>query len=73
MTGYVPAFGRREGTFNVYGPEGVSTIVDNLRATFQNDIDVRVADGKVDPGTTGIEAHEFTDHGVAVVAVPATR
>lgn len=64
MTGYVPAFGGREGTFDVYGPEGVTNIVDNLRAAFQNDIDVRVADGEVDPETTGIEAHEFTEDGV---------
>lgn len=64
MTGYVPAFGGREGTFDVYGPEGVSNIVDNLRAAFQNDIDVRVADGEVDRDTTGIEAHEFTEDGV---------
>ena len=64
MTGYVPAFGGREGTFNVYGPEGVTNIVDNLRDAFQNDIDVRVADGEVDRDTTGIEAHEFTEDGV---------
>lgn len=64
MTGYVPAFGGREGTFNVYGPEGVSNIVDNLRDAFQNDIDVRVADGEVDRETTKIEAHEFTENGV---------
>ncbi|WP_156229653.1 MBL fold metallo-hydrolase [Corynebacterium occultum] len=64
MTGYVPAFGGREGTFNVYGPEGVTNIVDNLRTAFQNDIDVRVADGEVERDTTGIEAHEFTEDGV---------
>jgi ribonuclease Z len=64
MTGYVPAFGGREGTFHVYGPEGVTTIVDNLRDAFQNDIDVRVADGEVERDTTGIEAHEFTEDGV---------
>lgn len=64
MTGYVPAFGGREGTFDVYGPEGVGTIVDNLRDAFQNDIDVRVADGEVERDTTGIEAHEFTEDGV---------
>lgn len=64
MTGYVPAFGGREGTFNVYGPEGVGNIVDNLRDAFQNDIDVRVADGEVDRDTTGIQAHEFKEDGV---------
>ncbi|QGU03350.1 MBL fold metallo-hydrolase [Corynebacterium comes] len=64
MTGYVPAFGGREGTFNVYGPEGVSNIVDNVRDAFQNDIDVRVADGEVQRDTTGIQAHEFTEDGV---------
>ncbi|MGP6172992.1 MBL fold metallo-hydrolase [Corynebacterium sp. A21] len=64
MTGYVPAFGGREGTFNVYGPEGVTNIVDNVRDAFQNDIDVRVADGEVERDTTGIAAHEFTEDGV---------
>lgn len=64
MTGYVPAFGGREGVFNVYGPEGVANIVDNVREAFQNDIDVRVADGEVDRDTTGIAAHEFTEDGV---------
>lgn len=64
MTGYVPAFGGREGAFKVYGPEGVDNIVDNLRNAFQNDIDVRVADGEVDPATTGIESQEFVEDGV---------
>lgn len=64
MTGYLPAFGGREGTFNVYGPEGVANIVDHLREAFQNDIDVRVADGELERETTGIEAHEFTEDGV---------
>ena len=64
MTGYVPAFGGREGAFDVYGPEGVTNIVDNLREAFQNDVDVRVADGELERDTTGIEAHEFTEDGV---------
>lgn len=64
MTGYLPAFGGRKETFNVYGPEGVATIVDHLREAFQNDIDVRVADGELERETTGIRAHEFTEDGV---------
>lgn len=64
MTGYVPAFGGREGAFDVYGPEGVTNIVDNLREAFQNDVDVRVADKELERDTTGIEAHEFTEDGV---------
>ncbi|MDR7330177.1 MBL fold metallo-hydrolase [Corynebacterium guangdongense] len=67
MTGYVPAFGGRDGgDFMVYGPEGVGTIVDNLYAAFENDRQVRAADGELDLETTGIAWEEFTEEGVVL-------
>ncbi|WP_416061614.1 MBL fold metallo-hydrolase [Rhodococcus indonesiensis] len=64
LTGFIPAFGGREGTFDVYGPTGVKNITDGLAQTFRNDIDVRVADGEVDRATTTIVPHEFDRDGV---------
>lgn len=67
MTGYVPAFGGRDsGDFMVYGPEGVGTIVDNLYAAFENDREVRAADGELDIETTGIGWEEFSEEGVVM-------
>lgn len=64
LTGFVPAFGGREGTFDVYGPTGVEDLVAGLRHAHADDIDVRVADGEVERDTTEIVAHEFPEEGV---------
>ena len=64
MTGYIPAFGGREGALNIYGPDGVQALVDGLQIAHADDIKVRVADGELKEETTHIEAHEFTDEGV---------
>ena len=64
MTGYVPAFGGREGAFNVYGPTGVEALVAGLRQAHDDDIAVRVADGELERDTTEITAHEFAGEGV---------
>lgn len=64
MTGYVPAFGGREGPFNVYGPEGVGDLVAGLEMAHADDINVRVADGELERETTQIAAHEFLEEGV---------
>ena len=64
LTGFVPAFGGREGTFDVYGPTGVENLVDGLRQAYRDDIEVRVADGEVDRATTEILAYEFAEEGV---------
>lgn len=60
MSSYIPALGGREGEFQLYGPVGVKHIADGLVSTFQNDINVRVADGEVRRDTTGITAHEYS-------------
>lgn len=64
LTGFVPAFGGREGTFDVYGPTGVEDLVAGLRQAHADDIEVRVADGEVERDTTEIVAHEFAEDGV---------
>ncbi len=67
MTGYVPAFGGRDGgDFTVYGPEGVGTIVDNLYEAFENDRQVRAADGELALETTDIAWEEFGGDGVVL-------
>lgn len=64
MTGYVPAFGGREGSFDVYGPTGVEDLVAGLEQAHADDINVRVADGELERETTAISAHEFTEEGI---------
>lgn len=64
MTGYVPAFGGRDGAFNIYGPTGVEDLVSGLRQAHNDDIAVRVADGELERDTTEITAHEFAEEGV---------
>lgn len=65
MTGYIPAFGGRSGgDLNVYGPTGVKELVRGLQIAHADDIKVRVADGELNPATTGMVAHEFDGEGV---------
>lgn len=64
LTGFIPAFGGREGDFNLYGPSGVEHIGAGLMETWSNDIDVRVADAEVERDTTNIATHEFEEDGV---------
>lgn len=65
LTGYLPAFGGREdGILDVYGPPGVKRITMGLAFTFQNDINVRVADGEVLLKKTRIKGHAFDHYGV---------
>lgn len=66
MTGYIPAFGGRQGDFNVYGPIGVVTLVEGLKIAHADDIRVRVADGELKKETTNIVAHEFPEEGGVV-------
>lgn len=64
MTGYIPAFGGRQGGFHVYGPKGAKQLVDGLKVAHADDIRVRVADGELKEDTTKIVAHEFAEAGV---------
>ncbi|WP_326519436.1 MBL fold metallo-hydrolase [Acinetobacter sp. CAAS 2-6] len=63
MTGYIPAFGGRQGDFNVYGPTGVMALVEGLKMAHADDIRVRVADGELKKEATNIVAHEFSAEG----------
>lgn len=64
LTGFIPAFGGREGSFDVYGPTGTAHIANGLADTYDQDIKVRVADGEVKPETTKIVGHDFEHDGV---------
>ena len=64
MTGYIPAFGGREGSFNVYGPKGIHSLVDGLKLAHADDIRVRVADGELKEDTTNMVGHEFDTNSV---------
>lgn len=65
MTGYIPAFGGREGGLDVYGPKGVNALVEGLKVAHADDIRVRVADGEIkDKSNTDIRANEFATNGV---------
>ena len=66
MTGYIPAFGGRQGDFNVHGPTGVLALVEGLKIAHADDIRVRVADGELKKDTTNIVAHEFSAEGGVV-------
>ena len=65
LTGFLPAFGGRDGTFDVYGPTGVEDLVAGIREAHSDDIEVRLADGDVKQReNTEIEAHEYPEPGV---------
>lgn len=64
MSGYVPAFGGREGSFDIYGPVGVRHLGEGMQDTYRMDAEVRIADNEVDPATVGIRPFEFEDDGV---------
>lgn len=64
MTGYIPAFGGRQGSFNVYGPKGINSLVEGLKMAHADDIRVRVADGELKEATTSMVAHEFDTNSV---------
>ena len=66
MTGYIPAFGGRQGDFNVFGPTGVLALVKGLKIAHADDIRIRVADGELKKETTNIVAHEFPAAGGVV-------
>lgn len=64
LTGFIPAFGGREGDLHLYGPIGVNELALGLRKAHADDINVRVADGELERDTTGLVAHEFPEEGV---------
>lgn len=64
LTGFIPAFGGREGDLHLYGPIGVKELAEGLRQAHADDINVRVADGELERDTTGLVAHEFPEEGV---------
>lgn len=64
MTGYIPAFGGREGGLHIYGPKGAKQLVEGLKIAHADDVRVRVADKELKSDATHIVAHEFDGQGV---------
>lgn len=57
MTGAIPApWGGRGKPLRVFGPEGVSEVVDGLWSFMSADRNIRVADGEIDPEMQRVEA-----------------
>lgn len=60
LTGYLPGpFGRRPQALSIHGPAGIARIADSLRATYADDIRIRVADEHVPLLHTEVTTHEF--------------
>jgi len=66
MTGYLGPHGGRSAPLNVYGPAGISNIMDGLLSAFQADRDIRGSGGLVVNEGTLIETHEYSANGVVL-------
>jgi ribonuclease Z len=64
MTGYLGPHGGRNTRLNVYGPPGITQIMDGLLSAFQADRDIRGSGGLVVNEGTLIETHEYSADGV---------
>jgi len=65
MTSYLPpTFGRRAQPMEIRGPKGIARIAETMRATFADDVRIRMADEHVPEASTLIVAHEFAKDGV---------
>jgi ribonuclease Z len=65
LTGFLsPSFGARAQAFEICGPPGISRIATTMRATFADDVRIRLEDEHVPEAHTGIVAHEFAADGI---------
>ncbi len=82
MTGYLPgpAMARTE-PLALYGPDGLTRLVEMMRSAFSDDVKTRMADEKVSESATAISTHEFPagggkvfeSKGVTVTAFPVNH
>jgi ribonuclease Z len=64
MTGYIPtAYAGRRAPLRLWGPVGLARLAEQMRAAFDDDIRIRMADEKVPEVATRIEPHEFAEAG----------
>lgn len=65
MTGWIPPwFGRRSEPFEVWGPVGTKSMLDNLELTYSENTRVRIPDELLPPEGIDTLAHEFDEDGV---------
>jgi ribonuclease Z len=65
MTGWIPPpFGRRSKPFEVWGPTGTKSMLDNLEKAFRANTEIRIPDELLPPEGLETRAHEFDEDGV---------
>jgi ribonuclease Z len=65
MTGWLPPpFGRRSVPFEVWGPVGTESLLDNLELAYQANTKIRIPDELLPPAGIDTKAHEFDADGV---------
>ncbi len=65
MTGWIPPpFGRRSVPFEVWGPTGMESLLNNLEDAFALNTSIRIPDELLPPEGIEIVAHEFDSDGV---------
>jgi ribonuclease Z len=65
LTGWLPpAFGQRKTPFNVIGPIGAKTFIDNLEKAYALDIKIRYDDEKLPLEGIAVKVEEFAKDGV---------
>ncbi len=65
MTGWIPPpFGRRSVPFEVWGPTGTASLLENLEEAFALNTSIRIPDELLPPEGIEMVAHEFDKDGV---------
>lgn len=65
MTGWIPPpFGRRSVPFEVWGPTGTASLLENLEEAFALNTSIRIPDELLPPEGIEMVAHEFDTDGV---------
>lgn len=65
LTGWLQSyFGTRRKPFHVIGPTGAKVLMENLERAYALDIQIRIADEKLDPAGIAVTVDEFARDGV---------
>ena len=73
MTGWIPPpFGRRSVPFEVWGPTGTASMLENLEKAFELNTKIRIPDELLPPAGIEMVAHEFDADGVVRSPVRVT-
>lgn len=76
LTGWIQRpYGSRKGPFVIYGPKGMTAMMDDLRRAYAEDIRIRFADEKYPLEWVAVDAHDYDEgviyekNGVKVTAI----